>query len=168
MHAALERLRQLTTTLTETQGRTAPKTLWLRDKLASVLLATGSEQEAFDEMERLAADCAADFGPVHDETLRALNNLAMRMAEAGRPGALDIFRELLPLVTSRWGAEHRQTLLLRNNHGAVLGMMGHVEEAVSAFAALVADCERLGFDDERIRGNQRTWLDAQARVGVST
>jgi hypothetical protein len=151
-------LRHLVHTLTAREGRTAARTLSARARLAAIFAEHDAHDDAIAALESLVADCADDLGLAHEQTLRATNNLAMRMAEAGRPGAIDLFTELLAHSGAAYGAEHRQTLLLRNNYAATLGMMGKIDDAIAEFEAILPLCEGQCPDAvSGIRQNLRSW-----------
>jgi hypothetical protein len=161
MSSAIDRLRIVVDQLTTVEGITGRHTLNARTWLATLLFEGGDCHEALEHFEQLADDCATIRGATDDETLRARNVLAMRMAEAGRPGALEMFRELLPLCARKWGTDHPQTSLVRDNYVAVLGMMGLVDAPIE-FEDTLAGC---GFGPEvvpRVRGNVRSWFAERA------
>lgn len=108
----------------------------------------------------------ADRGSADLDNLRVRNNGALRLAESGDPGAPRLFADLLPAVIEVHGPDHPDTLRLRNNHAAALGMTGDVDQAITEFRELLPDYRRVfGPDSPEMlsaQGNLNHWLTVRS------
>lgn len=150
-------LRSKVAAASERLGRTHPRVLPLRMRLADGLLAHGARDEAFALLDVLVDECTADLGPRHETTLVVANNRAMKLAEHSRPQGVEQLAALVPVATEVWGPLDRRTVLLRSNLAAATGMAGRYAEAIAQIEALLADADAL---DEEVIATLRTNLSS--------
>ena len=118
---------------------------------ASILAAASPDRagrqhaEAVTVGEPLTAELERLLGPGHPDTIRAQNDLALRLP-GGRPGGRGGRRCSSRLSRPRsrlLGADHPSTLASRNNLGSVYRATGRPAEAIPLFEQNAAACEAL-------------------------
>jgi tetratricopeptide (TPR) repeat protein len=86
-------------------------------------------------------------GPDHEDTVRALSDLALALKKAGRlDEAEPLLRRALPLLRRLYGAEHEFTRVAYNNRAMLLHEQGKVEEAERLFRQTLAADRRVNGD----------------------
>jgi serine/threonine-protein kinase len=104
---------------------------------AHALAVTLEQESAWQEAESLYVEEIAIrqklLGPAHQETVAAVNNLAIvRYRMRDLSGAEAAMRDAVPGFEAILGPEHQSTILALNNLGAILSDEGHYVEADSA------------------------------------
>lgn len=116
----------------------------LRKQYAATLMEDGQYRRALPELRRLAADHAAESGPVDRDVLRFRYEAAQCLEQLGEAAsALAAYRELLAYFSHPYAGDRLLALDVRRRIGHVLLAVGDHGAAHEALSALLFDAERL-------------------------
>jgi hypothetical protein len=122
---------------------------------------------AVAELDQLARELSANWGPRHRETLTARNDHAHFLGRSGdHAGAAEEFRRVAAERSALFGPVDHDTLIARNGYGFWLGEAGEYDRAVAVLAPLVEDCRaHLGPEHEFTLGSHGNLIVNRGRLG---
>ena len=130
---ALSYYREADELLSGYRGSEHPSTLSAQVSVASTLSDLARYEESLAIFDRVIPIMERELGPLHDQTLVAMNNRAVCNSRMGKPeAAIAEFREVLARDRQKRGSEHREIGDRLQNLGAMLNRTGHYQEAIEA------------------------------------